>query len=120
MNISSINSTGSSPVITERVNNKSSAPVTASSSTEVSNESAKAAKAYTRDQLDQAVSTINKTMQATSQNLEFSVDNDTRDVVVKVIDQQTKQVLRQIPSEEAIEISKSIDKLQGLLIKQTA
>lgn len=120
MNISSINSTGSTPVTTERTNNKSSAPVNASATAEVTNEAAKSAKPYTRDQLDQAVSTINKTMQATSQNLEFSVDSDTRDVVVKVIDQQTKQVLRQIPSEEAIEISKSIDKLQGLLIKQTA
>jgi flagellar protein FlaG len=120
MNISSIKSTGSTPVTTERTINKNSAPVNANPTGDVASEVAQTPKTYTRDQLDQAVSTINKTMQATSQNLEFSIDSDTRDVVVKVIDQQTKQVLRQIPSEEAIEISKSIDKLQGLLIKQTA
>lgn len=82
-----------------------------------------AAKA-TRDpsvaEVKQAVSDINKTIQAMSQNLEFSVDTDTDEVIVKVIDQQTRQVLRQIPSVEAIEIAKSLDKLQGLLIHQQA
>ncbi|MBI3284470.1 MAG: flagellar protein FlaG [Burkholderiales bacterium] len=73
-----------------------------------------------REQVLKAVHDINKTIQAASQNLEFSVDHDSDQIVVKVIDQQTKQVLRQIPTEEALEIAKSLDKLQGLLIKQTA
>ena len=77
-------------------------------------------KTYSKEQVDKAVDAINKTIQAASQNLEFSVDGDTSNVVVKVVDQQTKQVLRQIPTEEALEIAKSLDKLQGLLIKQTA
>ncbi|MFZ6672513.1 flagellar protein FlaG [Undibacterium sp. Xuan67W] len=67
-----------------------------------------------------AVQDINKSIQSSSQGVEFTVDNDDKRVVVKVVDQQTKQVLRQIPTEEAIEISKSLDKLQGLLIKQQA
>jgi flagellar protein FlaG len=44
--------------------------------------------------------------------------------VVKVIDQDTREVVRQMPSKEALEIAKSIDKLQekmqGVLISQTA
>jgi flagellar protein FlaG len=71
-------------------------------------------------QVTKAVADINKTIQSLSQDLQFSVDKDSDKVVVKIIDQQTKQVLRQIPSEEALEISKSLDKLQGLLIKQQA
>lgn len=73
-----------------------------------------------KEQVTKAVENINKTIQAASQNLEFSVDQDSSQVIVKVIDQQTKQVLRQIPTEEILEIAKSLDKLQGLLIKQTA
>ena len=73
-----------------------------------------------KEQINKAVQEINKTIQATSQNLEFSVDHDSSMVVVKLIDQQTKQVLRQIPTQEVLEIAKSLDKLQGLLIKQTA
>lgn len=72
------------------------------------------------EQVTKAVQDINKTIQATHQGLEFSVDNGTHEVVVKLIDQQTKQVLRQIPTQEALEIAKSLDKLQGLLIKQIA
>ena len=37
--------------------------------------------------------------------------------IIKVVDTATDTVIRQIPSEEAIAIAKSIDKMQGLLIK---
>jgi flagellar protein FlaG len=40
--------------------------------------------------------------------------------VVKVIDQQTKEVIRQVPTQEVLEISKAIDRAQGLLIRQQA
>lgn len=79
-----------------------------------------AAKSPSLSEVNKAVSEINKMVQSASQNLEFSVDSDAEEVVVKVIDQQTKEVLRQIPSVEALEIAKSLDKLQGLLIKQEA
>ncbi|MFZ6772252.1 flagellar protein FlaG [Undibacterium sp. SXout7W] len=69
-------------------------------------------------QIEKAVADINKAMQSHSQDLRFSVDTDSKRVVVKIIDQQTNQVLRQIPTEEALEISKSLDKLKGVLIKQ--
>lgn len=72
------------------------------------------------ERVTKAVSDINKTIQTLSQNLEFSVEEHSNRVVVKVIDQQTRQVLRQIPSEEALEIARSLDKLQGLLIHQQA
>lgn len=79
-----------------------------------------AAKSPSLSEVNKAVSEINKMVQSSSQNLEFSVDSDAEELVVKVIDQQTKEVLRQIPSVEALEIAKSLDKLQGLLIKQEA
>ena len=76
----------------------------------------------TLDQVHQAVSQLNQSSQAKSQGLEFSVDSDTKRTVVKVIDQTTKEVLRQIPSPEALEIAKSLESKSstGLLIQQTA
>ena len=68
----------------------------------------------------QAVSDINKAMQFMSRELEFSVDTDSKRTVVKVIDQQTREVIRQMPTEEALEIGKALEKVQGLLIRQTA
>ncbi|MGZ3182402.1 MAG: flagellar protein FlaG [Telluria sp.] len=80
----------------------------------------KAAKAPTAEQLDQAISNINKTLQTLSQDVEFSVDKDSNRTIVKVVDQNTKEVIRQIPSPEALEIAKALDTVRGLLIKQTA
>lgn len=72
-------------------------------------------------ELANAVKNINKALQERSQDLEFTVDSDSERTIVKVVDQNTKEILRQIPSEEALEISKAIDQaLQGLLIRQKA
>ena len=65
-----------------------------------------------------AVEKANKVVQASARDIEFSVDNSTNDVVVKVVDQATKQVIRQIPSEEMLRIAQALDHLQGLLVKQ--
>ncbi len=72
------------------------------------------------EQVNQAVKNINKSLQTLSQDLEFSVDNDSQRTVIKVIDQRTKEVIRQIPSQEVLEIAKTLDNVKGLLIKQEA
>ncbi|MET0266411.1 MAG: flagellar protein FlaG [Duganella sp.] len=74
------------------------------------------------DQVNRAVSELNKSPQAKSQGLEFSVDTDSKRTVVKVIDQSTKEVLRQIPTPEALEIAKAMEakSTKGVLIQQTA
>lgn len=74
------------------------------------------------EQVTQAVSQLNKSSQAKSQGLEFSIDTDSKRTVVKVVDQTTKEVLRQIPTPEALEIAKALESKSstGLLIQQTA
>lgn len=50
-------------------------------------------------------------------DLIFSVDEKSGEHVIQVIDKSTKEVIRQIPSEEAIQIKESIDRFQkGLLV----
>lgn len=72
------------------------------------------------NQVNEAVKQINDTLKKLSQDLEFSVDSDANRTVVKVVDQQTKDVIRQIPTAEALEIAKALDRLQGLLIREEA
>ncbi|WP_148715879.1 flagellar protein FlaG [Chitinolyticbacter meiyuanensis] len=74
------------------------------------------------DELKDAVKKLNETAQALSNSsaLNFSIDNDVNAVVVKVVDSSTDEVIRQIPSEEAIAIAKAIDQFRGLLIKEQA
>ena len=71
-------------------------------------------------ELEAAVEQLNKSVQSKSQSLEFSIDNDSKRTIVKVIDQHTKEVLRQIPTPEALQIAKSLDTGKGMLISQEA
>ena len=52
--------------------------------------------------------------------LNFSIDDDSGHTVVKIVDTSTKEVIRQIPSKEMLAIAQTLDKIQGLLIKQKA
>jgi flagellar protein FlaG len=55
-----------------------------------------------------------------AQDLRFTIDKETGKTVVRIIDSTTDEVIRQIPSEEVLAISKAIDRMQGLLLKQKA
>jgi flagellar protein FlaG len=48
------------------------------------------------------------------------VDKDTGKTVIKIVDSQTNQVIRQIPSEELLAIARNLDRVEGLLLKQRA
>lgn len=75
---------------------------------------------HTREQVAAAVQRINQTLPAAAQSLEFSIDDDSKQTIVKIVDRNTKEVVRQIPSAEALAIAKSLDKMMGLLIDHSA
>lgn len=72
------------------------------------------------DQVQQAVQKVAAAVQSKANNLQFSIDQDTGSTIVKVVDSQTEEVIRQIPSEEMLAIAQSIDNAVGLLLKQKA
>jgi flagellar protein FlaG len=53
-------------------------------------------------------------------SLEFSVDTDTNRIVVKVVDNETRELVRQIPMEEMLALAKAMNQLQGLLLRTKA
>lgn len=67
-----------------------------------------------------AVQSANAYAQSVASAIEFSLDEDTGRTVVKMIDTRTNEVLRQFPSEEMLAISRSIDRMQGLLVNRKA
>ena len=73
-----------------------------------------------REQLKEAVKATNDFVSLVNNAVEFSLDDDTGITVVKVIDKNTKEVVRQIPSEEMLAIAKALDTVQGLLVRQKA
>lgn len=73
-----------------------------------------------KEDLQQALSSINDVLKDRAPGLEFTFDEDDARLVVKVVDRDTNEVIRQMPSREALEIAKALDKLQSLLARQTA
>lgn len=72
------------------------------------------------EDIRQATEYVAQTIQSLARSLNFSVDEDTGKTVVKVVDTDTGELVRQIPAEEILAIAKMLDKLQGLLIHQQA
>ncbi|MDR1310697.1 MAG: flagellar protein FlaG [Burkholderiaceae bacterium] len=50
----------------------------------------------------------------TAGNLQFSVDDELGKVVVRVIDKETQEVIKQFPSEDAIALAKSLAQFGSL------
>lgn len=59
-------------------------------------------------QLDGAVSRINEYVQNIQRTLEFTVDAESGRDVVKILDKQTEEVIRQVPTEEVLAIARNI------------
>ena len=74
----------------------------------------------TRAQVEEAAKAVNDFLKPINNSLQFQLDEDTGQTVVKGIDTATKDVIRQFPSEEMLSIAKAIDKMKGLLIHQKA
>lgn len=72
------------------------------------------------EKLRAAVEKIQEFVSSTASDIKFSIDEDSGRTVVRVIDRETQEVIRQIPSQEMLDLAQALDKLQGLLIKQKA
>jgi flagellar protein FlaG len=68
----------------------------------------------------QAATQINEFLKSSAASVEFTVEGASDRVIVRVIDSATRHVIRQMPSEEAIAISRSLDRMTGLLVEQKA
>jgi flagellar protein FlaG len=74
----------------------------------------------TSKRIEEAVGEANRAMKSIDATLQFEVDPDTNITVIKVIDTDGKTVLRQVPAQEMLEIAQSLDRLQGLLLREEA
>jgi flagellar protein FlaG len=72
------------------------------------------------EKLKKAVESANKWMQYLNNRLDFSIDDSTKKIVVKVIDGNTNEVIRQIPPEEMLALSAKFSEIKGMLFNHQA
>lgn len=78
------------------------------------------AGAEQKQQVEAAVKAVKEFIQPMASNLAFEMDDDSGRTVIKITEASSGELIRQIPSEEMLEIAKALDRLQGLLVKQKA
>ncbi|OZG73772.1 flagellar biosynthesis protein FlaG [Hahella sp. CCB-MM4] len=61
-----------------------------------------------REQLKEAVSRLNDYIQSVQRDLQFELDDDTGRTVVRVLDRQTQEVVRQIPDDVALKLARNL------------
>lgn len=86
-----------------------------SSAEQQQEEEARAEKA-----LNEKVKELNDFVQNLKRDLHFSVDKETGRMVVRVVNAETDEVIKQIPSDEILKLAESLENMSGLLINKRA
>jgi flagellar protein FlaG len=60
-----------------------------------------------------ALETLNDSLKAWSTGLRFEMDEEAQRLVVSIVDNETGEVIRQVPSEAVLKVAKMITQLQG-------
>jgi len=69
----------------------------------------------TEEQLAQAAQELQSRLDEMSTNLQFSVDDKTESIVIQVTHRDSGEVVRQIPSEEILDLKAKLENLVGVL-----
>lgn len=87
----------------------------ASPSEGLASASAQAARRPGQEELAQSVDDLNTLVQELHRELRFSVDDDSGQMIVKVVDRKTDEVLRQIPAEDVLRLRERLEEATGAI-----
>ncbi len=73
-----------------------------------------------REQVLAAVTDMQDFVQATHHNIQFQLDENSGRMLIKVTERDTGEVIRQIPSEEAVRLAESLSEIRSLLFSAEA
>ncbi len=89
-------------------------------STVIKPSSVDASSQPTREVVAKAAADLQQFVQSMGRNLSFSVDESTGYHVVRVVNPNTGELVRQLPSEELLKISRDFQRLNNVLVSQKA
>ncbi|MBI4949518.1 MAG: flagellar protein FlaG [Deltaproteobacteria bacterium] len=78
-------------------------------------DAAEAKKDLPPKEVEEIASDVQIHLKRLNTELRFEVDNESDEMIIKIIDPETKQVIRQIPSEELLAIRERMKDLIGVL-----
>lgn len=73
---------------------------------------------YTEEELIKSIESANEQFVAFDRRFEFSIHDKTKDIMIKVIDVVTDEVIREIPPEKILDLIASIWEMSGILVDE--
>lgn len=71
-------------------------------------------------ELEQTVEAMNDVMSSLARGLNFQIDDDNGRTIIKVIDKETKDLIKQFPSEDLVKLITSMKNMQSILFDDQA
>ena len=71
-------------------------------------------------EVDRAMGSANAILQQQARAVEFEYDRTSRTTVIRLVDLESGQVLRQFPSREMLAIAQALERMQGALVSREA
>jgi flagellar protein FlaG len=73
-----------------------------------------------KDVVENAAQELQKFVESSGRTLSFSVDQNSGYQIVRVVDESTGELIRQLPSEELIRLAQNMKELNNMLVDQKA
>ncbi|WP_051216264.1 flagellar protein FlaG [Ferrimonas futtsuensis] len=93
--------------------------VVAADAVTATSKAGEAAKEAMDERVAEATRGMNEFFNSIDKDIRFHIDEDTNRSVVKVVEAKSGDVIRQIPSEEVLELAARMSEASGLLVKDT-
>ena len=74
----------------------------------------------TSQKVEQVADKLNQHVQNLKRDLHFSVNEDTGEVVIKVVDSESQRMIRTIPSDEVLSMQEKLNQTVGVLLNAKA
>ena len=74
----------------------------------------------TIEKLEQAAARLKEVLRGTTSRLEIEIDSDTNKAVIRILNGESGEVIRQIPAQELLDLAKHLDEPKGLLVRERA
>jgi flagellar protein FlaG len=73
-----------------------------------------------REDVEHAAARVKEVLRGTTSRLEIEIDHDLHKAVIKIFSGESGEIIRQIPSQELLDLAKHLDEPKGLLVHERA
>ena len=73
-----------------------------------------------KEEVEQAAARVKEVLRGTTSRLEIEIDHDLHKAVIKIFSGESGEIIRQIPSQELLDLAKHLDEPKGLLVHEHA